>query len=97
MSETSENVILLVFGAIISLVLAFSSKYVESFNFNTFKGIYTTLVLALIFILIIIFAIQSKTNEIKESIITMKYEQKKFDEKLKIYNRLAKIEERLKI
>lgn len=93
----SKNIFLLIFGGIISLAIALSPKFIPLFNLNDLLWIYVVLGISLALILIVIFALHTRINEIKDTIDNQGLEIKKLNEKLKIYDRLARIEEVLKI
>ena len=80
---------------IIVLMINIISTYLLSIQIIDF----ITLIFIIIgsIVIIIIIGFQLKINKIKEELDNQKTEQQKLNEKLKIYDRLSKIEKRLNI
>lgn len=77
-------------SSIITFLVSLISAYLFSINKINFENLIWIVIGLIVFLGIMIY------QEIKDELEGHKWEQKRLDEKLKIYNRLNKIEEKLK-
>lgn len=96
MAITSKEWIIVLLGIIGSALLGLLITSIN-FEINQFKDSITTIIIIIISAGIIIAIIYKKINEINEELNNQKNEQKKLDEKFKIYERLSKIEKKIGI
>ena len=99
MSKTKEIILLLI--SIITIpLLSFLLTYFNldlKFNLNNFLKISDLLIILFIYTLIIVFVIYTKIKEVNEEIIEIKKEQKRLDEKIKIYKDIDYLKARVNL
>ena len=95
-SLKSKDIIILLIGLVISIVLT-SLSFLKTIEVNNFITIYIVLILILIIIGGFLWAINKRVDEIEKDLNNQKFEQKRLDEKLKIYERLSIIEAKLNL
>ena len=95
MPVTSKEIIILLLGIIGSTLLAILIES-DKINLTDFGNINLTIIITMLLALAFtIMMFYKRINEVTEEIDSQKLEQKKIGEKLKIYERLAKLEERV--
>jgi len=90
------EIITLLIGLIISIGLT-ALSFLKTVELNSFTTVYSLLILIIIMIGLFLWAINNRVDEIERKQNVQEIEQKKTEEKLKIYERLAKIEARIGI
>ncbi len=97
MSKTKEIILLLI--SIIALpLLSFIFTYFNfnlKFDLNNFLKISDLLIILLIYTIIIVFVIYTKIKEVNGDIDEIKIEQKKLNEKIKIYQEIGYLKARV--
>ena len=95
MPVTSKEIVILLLGIIGSALLAILIES-DKINLTDFGNINLTIIITMLLALAFtIMMFYKRINEVTEEIDSQKLEQKKIGEKLKIYERLAKLEERV--
>jgi len=90
----SKNIIIIIVGALISLLLALFPY--EDLKLNDFNTIYFIIIAVTVGILGIVWVIGTKTKEINEKLDSQATEQQKINERLKIYEQLIDIKAEIK-
>lgn len=95
MAISSKDVILILLGSIGAIILGLITKNLE---FDVFKSKDFSIILSIIIgVGAVIMIVYKKFKEVDNELEIQKTEQKKLDEKLKIYKRLSRIEEKVGI
>lgn len=95
MAISSKDVILILLGSIGAIILGLITKNLE---FDVFKSKDFSIILSIIIgVGAVIIIVYKKFKEVDNELEIQKTEQKKLDEKLKIYKRLSRIEEKVGI
>jgi len=94
MAITSKEVIIILLGIIGSLIMGLLLKTtsLEIPRIKDYLIIFGVLIIVIIALVIVLY---KRFNEIDKEFINQKLEQKKINERLKIYKRLSKIEEKV--
>ncbi len=92
----SKNITILLVSSIITSIFVLAPIFNE-FGLNNFITIYIIILAILFCVGGILWAFYDRSSELKKDLETLKFEQKRLGEKLKIYERLSKIEVKLGI
>jgi len=94
MAITAKEIVIILLGITGSVILGLLFNII-SFEITKIKDYLIMLGVLIITIVALIFIIYKKFNEVDKELANQKSEQKKLNEKLKIYKRLSKLEEKI--
>ena len=96
MAISSKEIVIILLTIISPILLGLFIKNID-FNIDRLKESITTGIIIIIATSTVIIIFYKKIKEVNKELENIKTEQTKLDEKLKIYKRLAKIEEKIGI